>query len=166
MKTLIIYYSNEGNTKIVAEAIARQLGCYICQVKDLKKRKGFANKFTSTIDAFRETKTEIYPPKVDLTEFDTIYFGTPTWANNPSPAITTMIDNCNLIGKDVVLFATMSSSGGETAIEKMETKVTSRGGRVIEKFTLKTKDKDKSELVRTSEAMVQSLDLKMYSHKL
>ena len=54
MKTLIIYYSNEGNTKIVAETIARQLGCYICQVKDLKKRKGFANKFTSTIDALCE----------------------------------------------------------------------------------------------------------------
>ena len=163
MKTLIIYYSNEGHTKIAAETLARELKGYVCQVKDLKKRKGFANRLTSTIDAFRESKTEIYPSKLDLTEFDIIYFGTPTWANNPSPAITTMIDNCNLIGKDVILFATMTSSGGETAIEKMETKVTSRGGRVIERFTLKTKDKDKNEIVRTTEAMVQSLDLKMYS---
>ena len=39
MKTLIIYYSNEGTTEIVAKTIARQIGCYLCQVKDLKKRK-------------------------------------------------------------------------------------------------------------------------------
>lgn len=163
MKTLIIYYSNEGTTEIVAKTIARQLGCYLCQVKDLKKRKGFTGRFTSTIDAFRETKTEIYPPKLDLTEFDTIYFGTPTWANNPAPAITTMIDRCNLIGKDVILFTTVANSGGETTIEKMETKVNSRGGRVIERFSIKTKDKDKEEIIISSESIVQSLDLKMYN---
>lgn len=163
MKTLIIYYSNEGNTKIVAETLARQLGCYLCQVKDLKKRGGFTSKLTSTIDAFRETKTEIYPPKLDLTEFDTIYFGTPTWANNPTPAITTMIDRCDLIGKDVILFTTVTNSSGESTIEKMETKVQSRGGRVIARFSIKTKDKDKDEIIRSTESIVQSSDLKMYT---
>lgn len=163
MKTLIIYFSNEGHTKIVAETLARQLSGYICQVKDLKKRKGFAGKFTSTIDAFRETKTEIYPPKLDLTEFDIIYFGTPTWANNPAPAITTMIDRCNLIGKDVILFTTVANSDGESTIEKMETKVQSRGGRVIARFSIKTKDKDKDEIIRSTESIVQSSDLKMYT---
>ena len=162
MKTLIIYYSNGQNTKIVAETLARELGCYICQIKDLKKRNGFKNKFTSTIDAFRETKTQIYPPKLDLSEFDTIYFGTPTWANNPAPAITTIIDRCNLKGKDIILFATMNTSGGESAIKKMEDKVNSRGARVIERFTLKTKDKTKEELTRDSESIAKLLDLNLY----
>ena len=41
--------------------------------------------------------------------------------------------------------------------------MSSRGGRVIERFSIKTKDKDKEEIIRSSESIVQSLDLKMYN---
>ena len=38
MKTLIIYYSENGTTKLISETIAKSLSCYICEIKDLKKR--------------------------------------------------------------------------------------------------------------------------------
>ena len=103
MERIILYYSDGGKTKVVAETLAINLRCDICQIKDMKKRDGIRNRFTSTIDAFRESKTEIYPPTLDLEEYDTIYIGTPTWANNPTPAIITLIDRCDLRGKDIVL---------------------------------------------------------------
>lgn len=163
MKTLIIYYYNKKNIKIVAETLAKELECYICEVKDLKNRKGFKNRLTANIDSFREAKTEIYPPKLDLEEYDLIYFGTPAQANNPAPAIITMIDRCDLRGKDVILFATMASSGGESAIETMQKKITSRGGRVIETFTLKTKGMEEEDVIRSTESLINQLDLKMYN---
>ena len=73
MERIILYYSDGGKTKVVAETLAVNLRCDICQIKDMKKRDGIRNRFTSTIDAFRESKTEIYPPTLDLEEYDNIY---------------------------------------------------------------------------------------------
>ena len=148
MERIILYYSDGGKTKVVAETLAINLRCDICQIKDMKKRDGIMNRFSSTIDAFRESKTEIYPPTLDLEEYDTIYIGTPTWANNPTPAIITLIDRCDLRGKDIVLFTTTSTSDGESALEKMEMKVRARGARVVQQFSVKTKDKSLAQLLR------------------
>ncbi|MCQ2977213.1 MAG: flavodoxin [archaeon] len=160
MKTLIIYYSENGTTKLISETIAKSLSCYICEIKDLKKRNGIMNKLSSTIDAYRETKTKIYPSSLNLSEFDIIYFGTPTWVNNPTPAINTIIDNCNLVGKDIVLFSVDSEN--EIALDKMESKVKARGGRVIERFTLKTKNKSETQIILDTESLIQVLDLNLY----
>ena len=162
MKTLIIYYSQGGTTDLVARTLAKQLKADLLRIHDLKNREGFKNKLLSSIDAFRETKTDIVPARVDLTPYSTIYFGTPTWAGNPTPAIITIIDRCNLRGKDVILFATMDGNNGESNIERLEEKVKMRGARVIESFTLATKDKDPEKLVNDTEAIIEMKDLKMY----
>ncbi|WP_432645721.1 flavodoxin family protein [Methanobrevibacter sp.] len=163
MATLIIYYSLSGKTELVANTLAKKLNAHILRIKDLKSRKGFKNKFLASISAFRESKTDIAPAKVDLTDYDTIIFGTPTWSGNPTPAILTIIDRCNLTGKDVILFATMDSSHGETNIERLEEKVKMRGARVIESFTIATKDKPSEILIRDTETIVEIKDLKMYT---
>lgn len=162
MKTLIIYYSQGGTTDLVARALAKKLKADLLRVRDLKNREGFANKLLSSINAFRETKTDIVPASVDLTPYSTIYFGTPTWSGNPTPAIITMIDRCNLRGKDVILFATMDSNRGDSNIKRLEEKVKMRGARVIESFTIATKDKSPEELVNDTEVIVEMKDLKMY----
>ncbi len=162
MKTLIIYYSSGGSTKIMAETLSMHLKADIIEIKDLKKRKGFVNSIISSIDAFRESKTDISPKSLDLTEYDTIYLGTPTWANNPAPAIITLIDRCNWRGKDVVLFTTMTRSGGESALERLEEKINVRGGRIIEKISLKTNEKSPNEIINDTETLIEMYDLKMY----
>ena len=105
MERIILYYSESGKTKVVAETLALNLRCDICQIKDMKKRDGIRSRLGSTIDAFRESKTEIYPPTLDLEEYGTVYIGTPIWANNPTPAIITLIDSCDLRGKDTLISA-------------------------------------------------------------
>lgn len=162
MATLIIYYSQGGTTDIVARTLAKKLGAYLLRIQDLKNREGFANRLLSSINAFRETKTDIIPAHVDLTHYDTIYFGTPTWNGNPTPAILTIIDRCDLRAKDVVLFATMDANRGESNIGRLEEKVKLRGARVIESFTIPTKGKNPEKLVRDAEAIIEMKDLKMY----
>ena len=162
MERIILYYSESGKTKVVAETLALNLRCDICQIKDMKKRDGIRSRLGSTIDAFRESKTEIYPPTLDLEEYGTIYIGTPIWANNPTPAIITLIDSCDLRGKDIILFTTGSTSDGEAALEKMEIKVKARGARVVQQFSLKTRDKTAAELQKDTENLFRKLDLDLY----
>lgn len=162
MERIIIYYSDSGKTKVVAETLALNFRCDLCQIKDLKKREGIVNLFSSSIDAFRESKTEIYPPTLDLEEYDTIYIGTPVWVGNPTPAIITLIDNLNLRGKDVVLFTTSNNSNEDAALEKMELKIRARGARVVQQFNVKTKDKDAIQLRKDTERLLKTLDLELY----
>ena len=162
MSTLFIYYSHGGKTDLVAKTLAKHLNGDLVRIHDVKKRSGFGNRFISSIDAFRETKTDILPAKVDISNYNTIYFGTPTWAGNPTPAILTIIDRCNLRGKDVILFATMDGNRGDSNIKRLEEKVKMRGARVIETFTIATKDKKPGQLVKDTEAIIEMKDLKMY----
>ena len=162
MRRAIIYYTNGGTTELVAKTLAEHLNADLIRIYDLKNRDGFKNRLVASINAFRETKTDIIPAKVDLTEYDTIYFGTPTWNGSPTPAILTIIDRCDLRAKDVILFSTMDANRGESNIERLEEKVRLRGARVVESFTIATKNKSPEKLVSDTEAMIKIKDLKMY----
>ena len=162
MKKLIIFYSQGGTTELVARTLAKKLRADLLKIHDLKNREGFKNKLLSSINAYRETKTDIVPASVDLTPYDTIYFGTPTWSGNPTPAILTIIDSCNLRGKDVILFATMDANRGESNIKRLEEKVKMRGARVIESFTISTKGKSPEKLEQDTEVIIEMKDLRMY----
>ncbi|WP_405285876.1 flavodoxin family protein [Methanobrevibacter sp.] len=162
MKKLIIFYSQGGTTELVARTLAKKLRADLLKIHDLKNREGFKNKLLSSINAYRETKTDIVPASVDLTPYDTIYFGTPTWSGNPTPAILTIIDRCNLRGKDVILFATMDANRGESNIKRLEEKVKMRGARVIESFTISTKGKSPEKLEQDTEVIIEMKDLRMY----
>lgn len=163
MATLIIYYSQGGTTELVAKTLAKNLRANMVRIHDLKNREGFKNKLFASINAFREVKTDIVPARVDISQFDTIIFGTPTWSGNPTPAILTIIDRLNLTGKDVILFATMDNSRGDTNLKRLEEKVKMRGARVIETFAISTKNKSPEKLVNDTEAIIEMKDLKMYT---
>ena len=162
MKRIIVYYSNGGTTDLVAKTLAKKLNADLARIYDLKNRDGLKNRLFASIHAFRETKTDIVPARVDLRGYDTVYFGTPTWNGNPTPAILTIIDRCDLRARDVVLFATMDVNRGESNISRLEEKVKLRGARVIENFTIATKGKSPEKLVRDTEAIIEMKDLKMY----
>ena len=163
MATLIIYYSQKGTTEIIAKTLAENLNGDSVRIHDLKNRDGMKNRIFSVVSAFREEKTDIIPAKIDLTNYDTIYIGSPTWSGSPTPAIITIIDRCNFTKKDVVLFATMDANRGESNLKRLEEKVKMRGARVIESFTITTKNKSPEQLVKDTEAVIEMKDLKMYT---
>ena len=162
MKTIVLYYSKSENTKIVAETLSRELNTDILRIKEVKEKDSFVNKISSSFNALMENKTDIKPRNIDLTEYDSVYIGTPTWAGKPTPAIITLIDRLDLRGKDIFLFTTMSSDNGRSAIERMEEKVKIRGGRVIETFIISTKNKSSTEIINDTEVSINTLDLKVY----
>ena len=162
MAKIIIYYSQSGKTDLIARVLGNRLNADLVRIHDLKNREGFKNKLISSLTSFRESKTDIVPTRVDLTGYDTIYFGTPTWSGNPTPAIMTIIDRCDLRAKDVILFTTMDNTHGDSTIERLERKVKLRGARVIESFAITTKNKTPEKLVNDTETMIEMKDWRMY----
>lgn len=162
MKTIILFYSRTRKTALVTKILAEEVNADYIEITDLNNRKGPVNYLKASVDAFRENKTMIKPAAVDLSDYDLVYLGSPTWAGKPAPAIITLIDSCNFQGKDIILFATMRSSGGQKVIERMREKVEPRGGRMIKSFQIKTGSRKMEELVNDVKEMVKEEDLPIY----
>lgn len=162
MKTMILFYSRTRKTALVAKTLAQEVNADYLEITDLNNRAGALNYVKASVDAFRENKTLIKPGTVDLTEYDLVYVGSPTWAGKPAPAIITLIDQCDFQDKDVILFATMGSSGGQKVIERMREKIEPRGGRMIKSFQIKTGNKKTEELIENIKEIVKEEDLPIY----
>ena len=162
MKTVILYYSRTRKTALVAKTLAEGIQADTVEIVDMKDRMGVLNYMTSSIDALRENKTIIKPESVDLDQYGLLYIGTPTWAGKPAPAIITLIDQCHLQGKDVILFATSGGRGNTQVIKRMKEKIEARGGRMVNSFTIKTGNKDMEELAKDTWKIIEQLDLKTY----
>lgn len=162
MKTAILYYSRTRKTALVARTLAEKVQADTFEILDLKNRMGTFNYMNASIDALRENKTEIKPSSVDLDDYGLVYIGTPTWVGKPAPAIITIIDNCDLKGKDVILFATMGGRGGKSVIERMKEKVEARGGRMVNSFMIKTGNRELEEVKEEVNTLIEEMDLEIY----
>ena len=95
MKTLIVYYSLEGNTKEAAEKIAQALSCDTMQllpVKDIPK-KGLLKFLHGGSGATKGKGTDLQPYTANVRNYDAIIIGTPVWAGKPSMADLGPSDN-------------------------------------------------------------------------
>jgi flavodoxin len=162
MKTVMLFYSRTKKTALVAKTLAQEVKADTIEVTDLNSRMGPLNYLKASVDALRENKTLINPETVDLSDYGLVYMGSPTWAGKPAPAIITLIDQLDLQGKDVILFATMGSTGGNNVIERMREKIEARGARMVHSFLVKTGSKKMEELAEEVKEIVQEEDLQIY----
>ncbi|HMK54079.1 MAG TPA: flavodoxin [Methanobacteriaceae archaeon] len=137
MKTVILFYSRTRKTALAAQTLSSEVGADLIEITDLVDRIGSLNYMNSLIDAIRENKTKIKPENIDLSKYGLVYIGGPTWTAKPTPAIITLVDQCDLQGKDIILFTTMRNRGGHQVIERMREKIEARGGRMVSSFILK-----------------------------
>ena len=107
MKSLVVYYSLTGKTKLVAQAIAEALNATLVEITETKPRKlGAFVYLIGGFGAVMNRGSKINPVNVDLKEYDRIFIGSPTWASRPAPAINSFIYQTNFEGRSVVPFFT------------------------------------------------------------
>ena len=129
-KTLIIYYSNTGNTKAACEALQKKLGADLVEVKDLKNNPGkLTMKPGKKLDLVMDT--EIKPKTVDISAYSSIILGSPIWMGTLSPAMKKFVSLNKLTGKKVGIFTTTNASENEKQREKTKTLVEQAGGKVV-----------------------------------
>jgi flavodoxin len=118
MKALVLYYSFEGNTELIATTICETLKVPIARihpVKDLTST-GFSKYVWGGGQVVMGIKPKLEPLEVDLNEFDVIFLGSPIWAGTYAPPIKTLLENGILKNKKVFYFYT--HEGGAQNAEK------------------------------------------------
>ena len=129
-KTLILYYSRTGNTKLCCEALQKELGADMIEIKDLKNRSGGWGFFTGAVGSMFDVHTDIDPVKPDLSPYKNIIIASPIWTGTLSTAIRTLIDKNQFGGRRVILFTTTNAAEKEKYIEKSKARVAQQGAQV------------------------------------
>ena len=116
-KVLVLYYSQTGNTKMVAEEIANRLGADIEAIECVNPYDG---DFQSTIERCmqereQQLKPVIQPIQADLSKYDVIFLGYPVWFGTYAPPVDTWLTSTDLSGKKIVPFCTFGSGGLESS---------------------------------------------------
>ena len=113
MKGIIIYYSLSGNTKKIAEQIAKQFNwdsVEIQTVKGFPKNKAAVMFYGGAMASFGICP-KIKPVSISLDSYEHIVIGTPVWAGKCAPAMRSFIKAHDLSHKKVDVFT--CSGGGE-----------------------------------------------------
>ena len=122
MKTLIVYYSLEGNTQYAAERIAAAIGAETLRLAPEKAYpdSGFKKFFWGGTSAVMAEKPKLQPYEFDPAAWERIIIGFPVWAGNVTPPIRTFIKENDLRGKRIAAFACQSGAGAEKAFAKLK----------------------------------------------
>jgi len=115
MKSLIVYHSETGNTKRVAEYIHEKSDSDILELKPEKKYSKIGMYTSGLKKAVMQQKEDIDISEIDLSAYDAIVIGTPVWGGHPTPAINAGLEIIkDGTGRKAVVFATYRGSEGET----------------------------------------------------
>ena len=120
-KMLVLYYSETGTTKTVAEELQQQLGADIEAVEAVEPYTG---NFQETIQrGQREMQNgmpAIKPLKSDIKKYDIVFLGYPIWFGTYANPIATLVKEQNFAGKKIVPFCTFGSGGLNTSADALK----------------------------------------------
>ena len=93
-KALVLYYSQTGTTKAVAEALQQQLGA---DIEEIVAVNSYGEDFGATIARGQKelqegTLPEIQPIQADIASYDVIFLGYPVWFGTYANPIATILD--------------------------------------------------------------------------
>lgn len=121
-KTLVLYYSETGTTKTVAEELQKQLNADIERIEAVKPYSG---NFQETMQrGQREMQSgetpELKPLKSRIASYDVVFLGYPIWFGTYAVPIASLVKDNDFAGKTVVPFCTFGSGGLNTSSDALK----------------------------------------------
>ena len=101
MKTLLVYYSYTGNTKIIVDKIKEKLDCDLLELKPvvpflIEDYDAIVSEYQSNEST--KKSVEIEDININLNEYDKIIIGTPVWWYTITPVIREFLKKNDLSG--------------------------------------------------------------------
>ena len=116
MKSLVIYYSFDGNTRYIARKIAQISGADIMEIEPAREipRGNLMKFFWGGRQVIMKEKPDLKPLYRDAADYQVIYIGTPVWAWSYTPALASFFEKVKIQGKKIALFC--SHGGGKGGV--------------------------------------------------
>ena len=115
MKSIVLYYSFEGNTKLIANTVTDTIGADILRLQLAKelKTKSFIKYLWGGKEVFVKKTPALLPYHFNVNAYDLIFIGTPVWAWNFAPALRTFLTETIIKNKKLALFCCHGGSKGK-----------------------------------------------------
>ena len=117
MKALVVYYSRTGNTRKVAEEIAKALNADVEELTDQGSRKGIFGWLRSGKEGMSRMDAKITDVKKFPGNYDVTIIGTPIWGWNMSSPVRTYLGQFGDRINKAAFYCTYGSSPGKTFAE-------------------------------------------------
>jgi flavodoxin len=142
-KVLIAYFSWSGNTRTIAQEIAKTTGGDLFEIKTTST---YPTNYNTVVDqAQKEQQANIRPALTaqvnNMNNYDTVILGFPNWWGTMPMAVFTFLESYNFAGKTIIPFCTHEGSGlgrSESDIKKTCQGATIREGLAIRGGSVKT----------------------------
>lgn len=124
-KALVLYYSQNGTTKAVAEEIQAQTGADICSFDVAQVYDGTFDETIARCLKEREDGyiPELVPLNVDLSKYDVIYLGYPIWFGTYAPPVKALLAAEKCAGKTIIPFCSFGSGGLAASIDDLKSAI-------------------------------------------
>lgn len=121
-KTLVVYYSQTGATKKVAEEIKQQLNA---EIAEIVAEHPYDGNFTETIERCKKEMAAgeipaVKPLNVNIKNYDQIFLGFPVWFGTYAPPVAAFIQDSSLAGKKIITFCTYGSGGLQSSTDSLK----------------------------------------------
>jgi flavodoxin len=116
MKAIVVYYSLDGNSHLIAERIKTALGADTLRLKLVKSmpKQGFMKMLQGGKQALFGKLPALKPYRLDLEQYELLILGGPVWAGSPAPALMSFLQQTTFSGKKVALFCCHRGGKGAT----------------------------------------------------
>ena len=121
-KKLVLFFSENGTTKTVAEEIQKQVGA---DIEAIEAVEPYTGDFGATIQRGNKERESgnwpaIKPLKKKISDYDVIFLGYPIWYGTYANPIVTLLKAEDFAGKTIVPFCTFGSGGLNTSTADLE----------------------------------------------
>ncbi|WP_164509381.1 flavodoxin [Companilactobacillus jidongensis] len=111
MKSIVIYFSESGNTKKAAQFIAQETHS---DIDELKPTKPYPDNYDRLVEVSGDEIDNNIHPAIDkdfnFSDYNVIYLGYPTWYHQTPMIINSFFDTYDLSNKTIIPFTTTYSS--------------------------------------------------------
>lgn len=109
-KTLIVYYTYTGNTKIIASKIKQQLDCDILELQPVVP---FSTDYQTVVDEWQnnsiKAEVKIKDIGINLAEYNKVILCSPIWWYTITPVVMTFLKQNDL--SDKTIYPVLTSAG-------------------------------------------------------
>lgn len=113
-KTLVAYFSAQGTTKGVAEAIQKETGAdiFFIEPSDPYAENPYDDSDRIQNEAYNDLRPDVktYLTDEEMAKYDAIFIGTPCWWHQPAMVVCTFLEHYDLSDKTIIPFVTYGAT--------------------------------------------------------